>query len=1047
MATEKVVLRDSVGIAEQKDISPEQVEMLKACKSLHEDIRKALEEERDIVIDIDKYNDNALNYYESVTNLLDDSLNDYSGIVDLTSGILKDLKGIRGEIGDGIRLTSRVGDITRKTRDIINDVGGTSLKQLTSNLNKAARVQSDMSEQVKRLYETYNGIGTIDLSTGNKYTKDINGLKAAYRDLGSEIESLEKKSGKSNRDRQKLNDLREEAKLYEVHINLLEQGGAAADKSYQLAAEARDNYLRGSTKTILTAPFVGSIGRLLGKLGFEGEAENIAGGLSDIKLRAGDKGNKDYKGAKGFFKANLESLKLLKSINLLTVAAGLFAVAVVKVWQSFKEVNKEAADVKQIVGSWNIGAAATNNAFATSVDYLKAVKILASDIKINPVSLFTPDEIGRMAEAKNLLGLTDQQASKLTVQSKLNVQSSDEYRRNLTDGINKGNGLNQTAIGLGTATRAALDASNAITVSMGNNAEQIGKAAVAAQAMGLSLAEVENISKGLMNFESSISAEMTAQLLTGRQLNLSKAREYALNNDLEGVARELQNQGMSMAEYGRLNYIQQESFAKALGMSREQMSQMLIQRYLSGQLSKEELKAATQMKDEQIEALSVTDRWRIATQKLVQAFTPLLEAIIPIVELISNLVSRMAGVVGFITSWGKRASNVGVGAKDKWTTDHSQYMGSPQWQRGQREAIKEAKRSGNTEKAEELQAELDNINPAQQAGFNIGGLILLSSTFGTLATIAKKCFKGMITGAGRAARGFLNLGKAVSHPVTSVKKLGTSVVETFKGGFNRVTAPTPTAPVSADLTKISGKKRKKLLKGAAKLDKVGTGKNLPVLGKNVNTFSNFLGKISWKGVAAIGAIGGAIALAGFGLKQATPAIEAFANVITSVFGGVATVIKTAAESLVMLLSAITLEKVGVVALLGGSLLSLSTGMLAFTGSSLALGVVLPLLTGLATVFNTLGNSFIASGKAKTSSSTELENSNVEPATKKVEKAHTDSIQQQKSEEIANNTTVLETKVLEKILTSIDNRLASGVDLRMNVDRLGRILALNQVGIG
>ena len=70
----------------------------------------------------------------------------------------------------------------------------------------------------------------------------------------------------------------------------------------------------------------------------------------------------------------------------------------------------------------------------------------------------------------------------------------------------------------------------------------LAKTLLNANRLGLSLAQVENIGGSLLDFESSISAEMEAELLTGQQLNLEKARTFALNNDIAGLTQEIAKQ-------------------------------------------------------------------------------------------------------------------------------------------------------------------------------------------------------------------------------------------------------------------------------------------------------------------------------------------------------------------------------------------------------------------------------------------------------------------------------------------------------------------------
>jgi hypothetical protein len=77
---------------------------------------------------------------------------------------------------------------------------------------------------------------------------------------------------------------------------------------------------------------------------------------------------------------------------------------------------------------------------------------------------------------------------------------------------------------------------------MGKNVEALTQAATQAQALGLSMKQVEQISESMLNFEDSIGKELEAQLLTGGNINLAKAREHALTGDMVGLTNEIQKQ-------------------------------------------------------------------------------------------------------------------------------------------------------------------------------------------------------------------------------------------------------------------------------------------------------------------------------------------------------------------------------------------------------------------------------------------------------------------------------------------------------------------------
>ena len=123
-----------------------------------------------------------------------------------------------------------------------------------------------------------------------------------------------------------------------------------------------------------------------------------------------------------------------------------------------------------------------------------------------------------------------------------------------------------------------LKTSGQLRVLYKDNPDLIGKAVIQAQRLGMTLEQTKNISKGLLNFEDSISAELEAELLTGQDLNLERARALALQGDTAGAAAELmKNLGPNgLQRFQKMNVIQQESYARALGMSVDELSDSLV---------------------------------------------------------------------------------------------------------------------------------------------------------------------------------------------------------------------------------------------------------------------------------------------------------------------------------------------------------------------------------------------------------------------------------------------------------------------------------------
>jgi hypothetical protein len=106
-------------------------------------------------------------------------------------------------------------------------------------------------------------------------------------------------------------------------------------------------------------------------------------------------------------------------------------------------------------------------------------------------------------------------------------------------------------------------------------AEEFGKSVVALHKMGVEMSTASKVADGLLDFESSITAQMEASALLGKEINLDKAREAALNNDMVGMTAEIAKNIGGSAEFGRMNRLQQDALAKSVGMSVEELTKQM----------------------------------------------------------------------------------------------------------------------------------------------------------------------------------------------------------------------------------------------------------------------------------------------------------------------------------------------------------------------------------------------------------------------------------------------------------------------------------------
>jgi len=100
-------------------------------------------------------------------------------------------------------------------------------------------------------------------------------------------------------------------------------------------------------------------------------------------------------------------------------------------------------------------------------------------------------------------------------------------------------------------------------------------AAIQARQMGLSIATTTKMAKGLLDFETSIAAQMKASLMTGKNLNYDKARMLALDNDIVGATNEIVKQLGGMAEFTRMNALEREALAESIGVEVGELTRLI----------------------------------------------------------------------------------------------------------------------------------------------------------------------------------------------------------------------------------------------------------------------------------------------------------------------------------------------------------------------------------------------------------------------------------------------------------------------------------------
>jgi hypothetical protein len=200
----------------------------------------------------------------------------------------------------------------------------------------------------------------------------------------------------------------------------------------------------------------------------------------------------------------------------------------------------------------------------------------------------------------------------------------------------------QRELGVRVDLRKVLEQSGKITgqirANLGGSIEEIAEAVTKATLFGSTLEDVANMGSKLLDFESSITSELEAEMLIGRNLNLERARAAALAGDQVTLMEELNSQMGSLEDFQDMNVIQQQALASAMGMTGDQLSDILMKQEIQGRTA-EELKEMG--KDELaaiVEKQSAQESFNAAVAQLKGLFVDVMKFLNPIMEGFSFIV-------------------------------------------------------------------------------------------------------------------------------------------------------------------------------------------------------------------------------------------------------------------------------------------------------------------------------------------------------------------------------------------------------------------------
>jgi hypothetical protein len=558
-------------------------------------------------------------------------------------------------------------DSVSMARDLSTEFGVTNEQQLK--INAANRMSATLNADINaKIFEREGG-----LRKSSDIQKDISKSEDIRKKLSVERGEIQKKQMAAV----KAGKFDEAAILKDINRGLLAQMDVQGDIKKSLDEELgrREKIekklgLTGKLmKGVSKIPLVGNLidgEKAMGVM--EGAATKGAGSVKTMVAGLGS-ALKDIKGA---------------ALDPLTIA-----IAAIKAGLTF---DKQLTDLQKGMGvsreeatglrnEMSIAAASSGDMAINSERMLKTFSMLQGQLGI--AASFSTEMTKDATVLSEKVGLSGKATANFAKSSIVVGKSIDEQYKNSLGIVSSIRAATGVAVPFKETLEKAANVGGQIRAQMGGSLEEITKAVATASALGMELEQVAAAGNSMLNFQSSIESELEAELLTGKELNLEKARLLALTGDYEGLAKEISKEAGNFTEFSKMNVLQQNALAKSFGMSSNEMSDMLMNQEMMGK-SAEQLRAEGKNDlADRMEARNVEEQMADAVMKLKGVFVDLvggpvgafLNIMTAVLEPINMILTSMGKVFGMFTGTTKEMSKmeliigaIGVGAAAYYAT-------------------------------------------------------------------------------------------------------------------------------------------------------------------------------------------------------------------------------------------------------------------------------------------------------------------------------------------------------------------------------------------
>ena len=378
-----------------------------------------------------------------------------------------------------------------------------------------------------------------------------------------------------------------------ISAALLEEQNEQLKQSLKYLDEEEDAINRINSAQILFNATFGAVGGLLDKMGMSPVAEIM--GIKEGKEAAAamaDKlteGGEESLGVFGKLRVLVAGMAPMLKKMVFALPIGIFNFMVKKFKEGDELLKKLSAHTKTLakgLGMSTKSAKHLEHEFASIAGKTGQMPEAIAETTSKMMNLvgttknFGKEQVSFFNQLVENGGYSVENATSLLKISEMQGKSTKELTSDYTTQVLALNNQRDSSVSVKSVMEGIANTSARVRANLRDQGKSLATAAFEAKRMGLELDRVNEIGKSSLDFESSLTKELEAELMLGKDLNLEKMRSAALRGDDVTVAEELNRLVRENGDDLKGNILGQEAFASAVGISVDEYANIREQQEL-----------------------------------------------------------------------------------------------------------------------------------------------------------------------------------------------------------------------------------------------------------------------------------------------------------------------------------------------------------------------------------------------------------------------------------------------------------------------------------